>query len=169
VPTSVVRAILAGVMERPARQISLLFDVFVVNQRLRHLLARALADTGLRPDEYAVYSVLFELGPLTPTEMSAHMGMPLTTVLDYVHTLIERGHASRDRHPRDSRSYHVRLTPAGLTAHGEAGAAWNEAVLPLESALEVPIEDVRKALHALEDAAATALNRLIEDSIRATG
>jgi DNA-binding MarR family transcriptional regulator len=154
---------------RPARQISLLFDVFVVNQRLRTLLAHALADTGLRPDEYAVYSLLLELGPLTPTEMAAHMGMPLTTVLDYVRTLVDRGHAGRDPHPRDSRSYHVRLTPAGLAAQRHAGAAWNEAVLPLESALTMPIEDVRAALNALEDAAGAALDQLVEDSIHPTG
>jgi hypothetical protein len=49
-------------MERSGadRRISLLFDVFVVNQRLRALLGHALRDSELRPDEYAVYSVLFE-------------------------------------------------------------------------------------------------------------
>ena len=36
----------------PQRQISLLFDVFVLNQRLRALLSQALAGTGMRPDEY---------------------------------------------------------------------------------------------------------------------
>src|SRR3979409_1961470 len=125
--------------DQPARQISLLFDVFVLNQRLRSLLTRVLADTGLRPDEYAVYSVLFELGPLTPTEMAARMSMPLTTVLDYVRTMRDRGHAARTRHPRDSRSYHVALTPAGLAAQRHAGRAWNEAALPLEDALTVPV------------------------------
>jgi DNA-binding MarR family transcriptional regulator len=154
---------------QPGREISLLFDVFVVNQRLRTLLSRALADTGLRPDEYAIYSLLFELGALTPTAMSTHMGMPLTTVLDYVRTLIDRGHAIRERHPRDSRSYLVRLTPAGLAAQRHAGAAWNEAVLPLEEALAMPVDDLRRALHALDDAAALVLDQLAEASIRPTG
>jgi hypothetical protein len=44
------------------RGISLLFDVFVVHQRVRALLARALSGCELRADEYAVYSVLFERG-----------------------------------------------------------------------------------------------------------
>jgi hypothetical protein len=40
--------------EDPGRRISLLFDVFVLNQRLRTLLAQAMSGTGLRADEYAV-------------------------------------------------------------------------------------------------------------------
>jgi DNA-binding MarR family transcriptional regulator len=65
-------------------EISLLFDFFVTSQRLRRVLTDALADAGMRPDEYAVYSLLLEKGPLTATEMSEMLGMPLTTVLDYV-------------------------------------------------------------------------------------
>jgi hypothetical protein len=59
------------------RGISLLFDVFVVNQRLRALLGRALSGSVLRADEYAVYSVLFERGPLTPTQLAASLAMPV--------------------------------------------------------------------------------------------
>jgi len=144
------------------RQISLLFDVFVLNQQLRTLLSRALAGTGLRPDEYAVYSALFELGPLTPTRLAAQLGMPLTTLLDYVHVLLERGHATRTPNPRDSRSYLLRLTPAGLTVHRTAGRAWNQTVVPLEAGLRVPVEQVRHALHALSDATAETLERQAE-------
>jgi DNA-binding MarR family transcriptional regulator len=154
---------------RPARQISLLFDVFVVNQRLRSLLSRALADSGLRADEYAVYSLLLELGPLTPTDMATDMAMPLTTVLDYIRTMAERGHVSRSPHPRDSRSYRVTLTPAGLDTQSRAGQAWNAAVLPLEAALSMPVDDVRRALHALEDAAGVTLERLLDGTIAEAG
>ena len=61
------------------RDISLLFDVFVVHQRVRALLAQALSGSELRADEYAVYSVLFERGSLTPTQLAACMAMPVTT------------------------------------------------------------------------------------------
>lgn len=147
------------------RQISLLFDVFVLNQQLRTLLSHALAGTGLRPDEYAVYSALFELGPLTPTRLAAQLGMPLTTLLDYAHVLLERRHASRTPNPRDLRSYLLRLTPAGLTAHRNAGRAWNQAVLPLEAALRLPVEQVREALHSLSDATEETLDRLAESRL----
>ena len=69
------------------RDVSLLFDVFVVHQRVRSLLARALSGTELRADEYAVYSVLFERGPLTPTQLAAGLAMPVTTTLDYCRAL----------------------------------------------------------------------------------
>ena len=59
------------------RDISLLFDVFVLHQRVRSLLARALSGTGLRSDEYAVYSVLFERGPLTPTQLTLDVDVPV--------------------------------------------------------------------------------------------
>ena len=141
------------------RNVSLLFDVFVLNQRLRALLGRALSDAELRPDEYAVYSVLFEHGSLTPTQMAGLMAMPVTTTLDYVRAMSARGHISREPNPADGRSYIVALTPEGLGVHRRTHAAWNVAVARLEAALERPVPEVRQALHALDDAAAAALAR----------
>jgi DNA-binding MarR family transcriptional regulator len=141
----------------PQRQISLLFDVFVLNQRLRALLSQALAGTGMRPDEYAVYSLLYEVGPLTPTEMATQMGMPLTTVLDYRAAMIDRKHVRRRRHPRDGRSYQLSLTKSGLAAFWRASAAWNRDVQVLERTLGTRQAGIRRALHALDDAAAAAI------------
>ena len=44
------------------RRTSLLFDAFVLGQRSRTLVGAAMAGSPLRPDEYAAYSVVFELG-----------------------------------------------------------------------------------------------------------
>jgi len=139
------------------RNVSLLFDVFVLNQRLRTLLGRALSDAELRPDEYAVYSVLFEHGSLTPTQMAARMAMPVTTTLDYLRAMSARGHINRERNPADGRSYIVSLTPQGLRVHRSTHAAWSVAVSRLEAALDLPPLEVRQALHALDDAAAAAI------------
>ncbi len=139
------------------RRVSMLFDVFVLNQRLRALLVRALSGCELRPDEYAVYSVLFEHGSLTPTQMAGLMAMPVTTTLDYVRAMSARGHVRRARNPADGRSYMLSLTMEGLSAHRRTNAAWNVAVARLEGALGKPVAEVREALHALDDAAATAL------------
>jgi len=139
------------------RSVSLLFDVFVLNQRLRALLGRALSASELKPDEYAVYSVLFEHGSLTPTQMAELMAMPVTTTLDYVRTMSARGHVRRARNPADGRSYLLSLTSEGLGAHRRTNAAWNVAVARLEGALGKPAAEIREALHALDDAAATAL------------
>jgi DNA-binding MarR family transcriptional regulator len=144
------------------RDISLLFDVFVVHQRLRSLLARALSGTELRADEYAVYSVLFERGPLTPTQLAARLAMPVTTTLDYLRVMSRRGHVQRARNPADGRSYTVTLTAEGLSAHRRTSAEWNVAVRRLEEALSMPEQQVRAALQALDDAAGAALARFAD-------
>ncbi len=151
------------------RRMSLLFDVFVVNLRLRALLARALSGCELRPDEYAVYSVLFEHGSLTPTQMAALMAMPVTTTLDYVRAMSNRGHIMRARNPADGRSYTVSLTMEGLSAHRRTNAAWNVAVRRLEAALGRSMQDVRDALHALDDAALAALALFAEEDRAGAG
>jgi DNA-binding MarR family transcriptional regulator len=145
------------------RGISLLFDVFVVNQRLRALLAEALSENELRADEYAVYSILFEHGALTPTEMATYLGMPVTTTLDYLRVMDRRGHTRRTRNPADGRSYRVSLTMDGLAAHRRTNAAWEVAVRRLEAALNRPAEEIRAALQTLDDAAAAALAQFIEE------
>ncbi len=146
-----------------SRRISLLFDVFVVSQRLRALLGHALRDCVLRPDEYAVYSVLYEFGPLTPTQMAEHLAMPVTTTLDHLRAMSQRGHVSRARNPADGRSYTVSLTLAGISEHRRTSAAWNVAVRNLERALPMPERDIRDALHALDEAAAAALTRALAE------
>jgi DNA-binding MarR family transcriptional regulator len=99
------------------RDISLLFDVFVVHQRVRALLARALSGCELRADEYAVYSVLFERGSMTPTQLAASLAMPVTTTLDYLRVMMRRGHVRRAKNPADGRSYTVSLTIEGLSGY----------------------------------------------------
>jgi len=59
----------------PGKRTSILFDVFALSQQVRTLVAAAMHDAGLRPDEYAAYSVLFEAGPVTMTEMARELGM----------------------------------------------------------------------------------------------
>lgn len=151
------------------REISLLFDVFVLDQRLRVLTSAALAGSGLRSDEYAVYSLLFDAGPMTPTEMARQMGMPLTTVLDYVRSMRERGHVARRRDATDGRAFEARLTATGLRQFHKASRAWNEALRDFEPALGMPVGDVRRALHAIDDAAARTLRGLVQRSVGRAG
>jgi hypothetical protein len=42
--------------------LSILFDIFALGQQVRTLLNTAMQDAGMRPDEYAAYSVVFEDG-----------------------------------------------------------------------------------------------------------
>src|ERR1700730_10336988 len=151
-------------VKQPGREISLLFDLFVVNQRVRRLLAGALADVGLRADEYAVYSLLFEQAPLTATEMARRMGMPLTTVLDYLRAMDERRHLRRERHPKDGRAQQLSLTMAGITEQRRTNRAWEVMRVNLERSLPIPAKDVRRALQALDDAVIAALARQEADA-----
>ena len=54
----------------------MLFDVFVLGQRTRALVNEAMRDAGLRPDEYAAYSVVFEMQTITLTEMADRSRCP---------------------------------------------------------------------------------------------
>jgi len=144
-------------VKQPGRPISLLFDLFVLNQRVRRLVTAALADVTLRADEYAVYGLLFEQGPLTATEMGRRLGMPLTTVLDYLRAMETRGHLRRERHPRDGRAQALSLTMAGVTEHRRTNKAWEVMRARLERALVMPPAEIRRALHALDDAVEATL------------
>lgn len=136
--------------------ISLLFDLFVTSQRVRRVLADAMVASGMRPDEYAVYSLLFDAGPLTATEMSELLGMPLSTILDYLKPMSAAGHLDRMAHPSDGRALQLRLSRAGVTTQKRAHRHWEVVRRRVEDSLPMPIEQVRRALRALDDAASRA-------------
>jgi len=137
-----------------------LFDLFTVSNRVRILLRQAMANADLRPDDYAIYSAVFKAGPLTISELAAVVGMPLTTVSDYVQVMASRGHARRWDNPLDSRSVLVTLTEEGLAAHHAARVSFAKLMNRLRRALPIPEQDVIRALHALDDAASQVLSEL---------
>ena len=135
---------------------SLFFDLFVLGQRTRELLAAAMATSPLRPEEYATYSVVFEDEAVSPTAMAAQLSMPLTTVVDAIRTMESRGHVRRIPNPRDGRSYLVVLTGEGLRAHAEANArfeiGYRAFVAELPDGEAAAQRDVEKLLGAAERA-----------------
>jgi DNA-binding MarR family transcriptional regulator len=145
-------------------RISFLFDLFALSHRVRALLGQAMADSGLRPDEYAMYSGVLVAGPLSISELAQLVGMPLTTVSDYVRTMTSRGHAYRSRNPADSRSYLVSLTEDGVAAHQEAMVSFAAAIDRVRQALPIPEQDLVHALHALDDAVRQVLEDLAAQS-----
>jgi DNA-binding MarR family transcriptional regulator len=134
-------------------EISLLFDFFVTAQRVRRALAEGMASSGMRPDEYAVYSLLFDMGPLTATEMSELLSMPLSTVLDYLKAMNAADHLERSAHPSDGRALELRLSRQGVAAHRQAHDHWEVVRKRIEGGLSTPIGGVRRALRDLGDAA----------------
>jgi DNA-binding MarR family transcriptional regulator len=138
--------------------ISLLFNFFVTGQRIRRVLGEAMAPSGLKPDEYAVYSLLVEKAPLTATQMADFLGMPLSTVLDYLKAMRDAGHLSRVRHPDDARAVQLRLSARGMTAFRRAHGYFELVHRQFVGSLSVPMDRVKLALEAMDDAA-QALDR----------
>jgi DNA-binding MarR family transcriptional regulator len=158
------------VRDRPGP--SILFDFFRAAQHVRLLLADAMADCGLRPDEYAVYSVLVDHGPSSPTRMAEATGVPPTSMSNYVRAMVDRGHVERVRNARDGRSVVLSLTPSGRAAHRRANRAFKEANDRFLDGLRVAgatFDDVRATVRTVGDAADAASRDPRAGSMRRAG
>jgi DNA-binding MarR family transcriptional regulator len=149
--------------------LSPLFYLFTANQRAHALLNRAMQDSPLTSEEYAAYSAIFEVDRITPTDFARTMGLPLTTALDHVRSMLKRRHIRKLRNPRDQRSYLIELTDAGLKAHRDARAHFAPADDRLIAILGSQRKQVSEALVVLMNAAERALDELEEDTTEATG
>lgn len=136
----------------PERRISLPFDVFAVSSRLGAYLDVALAETGVRPAEYAVYSLMLETGPRTPTELASALGVPPTTISTYIAAMLSRGDARRIPHPTDGRSSRIVLTDQGRSVIRRVNPAFARAEAAILANLGRPESEVRAALADLADA-----------------
>ena len=152
----------------PGSHLSVLFEVFAASREVGELVATALQGSPLTPEEYAVYSVLFDEGPHAPTELARRTGMPPTSMSHFVRAMRERGHAERAADPADRRSYRIVLTAAGLAAHAEASAAFAEAERRFREALVADERDARATLRAIGEAADRARSGLRADAIERT-
>src|SRR3954464_183598 len=92
---------------------TVLFDVYMTNQKRARLIEAALEGTELPPEDYPFYVFVGAEGPWTPTGLAARLGMPLATVLFLIRRLERRGHAERSPTPEDGRSFLIGLTPDG--------------------------------------------------------
>ena len=135
---------------------SLLFDLFAASQQVKTLLSVAMASAGLRPDEYAVYSGVFEFAPVTPSELAAVVGMPPTTLSHYIRHMREAGHIVEQRDPRDGRSRTLSLTRSGRAAHRRANRRFTVAYAAFVRRVGSQAR-VKVALAAVETAARDAL------------
>jgi DNA-binding MarR family transcriptional regulator len=151
----------AGTSRRPEETtLSPLYYQHVADLKVRELVREAMADSPLGPDEYAVYSLIFEIGPVSATTLAHEAGMPLTTALDLVLALQARGHVLKERNPRDGRAMLVRLTPDGVAAQREAMRYFTQADQRLQGALAGSGVALSRAFLDLADAAEAALEQL---------
>jgi DNA-binding MarR family transcriptional regulator len=144
----------------PRSRLSLLFELYAASRAVGQLLMAAMHDSPLTPEDFAIYSVLFDEGPHAPTELARRTGMPATSMSHFVRTMLARGHAERAPDPADRRSYRIVLTRPGREAHAAASAAFAEADDRFRQALVADEETSREILRAIGRAAAVARGRL---------
>jgi DNA-binding MarR family transcriptional regulator len=134
------------------REINVLFPLFVCGQLASSLLGRAIEGSGLTTAEFGVLSAIGVWGPLSPGELAQRVGMPPTTLSDYVSRFTRRRLVKRRPHPQDGRSYLLELTAEGRRRHQRAGAGLLRTLDEIAANLERPAREVRESLLQLEAA-----------------
>ncbi len=145
---------------------SLLYDTYVLNQSVGTMLGQALSPAPLSPEEYAIYSHIFEYDRCTPSEMARDLSMPLQTVSDWVALLRKRGHLVSTTNDRDRRSYRVSLTDDGLRVQRETNVHFERAYRLFIKALGKPEREMRayvqEMIGATQSASQTIESRLLK-------
>jgi DNA-binding MarR family transcriptional regulator len=137
------------------RRLTLLYQVWLLTQASSRFMRLALAGTGMRGEEYGLYSYLYANGPRTLTQAAQDLGQPLTTLATLLAPCAASGEIVRRSHPRDGRAKLLELTDTGRTRL--------EAVIPAYTA-------AYKALLREVDAAGADTEAMFEmlDALRVT-
>ncbi len=121
-----------------------------------------MVESPLTPDEYGVYSGLFEFGPITPSELAMAVGLRPTTLSHYIIDMRERGHLHETVNPLDKRSRLLSLTDSGRIAHRAANRTFEVAYRAFVARIDDE-QSVKRALLGIEQAAREAADD-IEDT-----
>jgi len=139
---------------------NLVLDLFVLHQRVAEFMEVALAGTGVRPSEFAVYSQLGVAGPMTPREISRRLGLTASTLSGILAAIERRGDVRRRDNPDDGRSYRVELTADGKDRLRACRTSFRKALRRLEQALPQPAAELRAGLLAIDGATREAISSL---------
>lgn len=124
----------------------------MVGNRFHGALAREL---GLGPSDLNALGYVYLQGPLTPRQLNRLMEMTSGTVTALLDRLEQAGFVARTVNPRDRRSVHVGITPAGQRAshwiHDSFETALTTAVPEIG---DLNIEQITSVLTALARALA---------------
>ena len=111
-----------------------------------------LAGWRLRPQQYAILSMLRAAGGASQQQLCQALGIDSGNMVELVDGLEALGYAQRQRDPRDRRRYRLALTEAGgrdLTAMTGAVAEYNAQFLrPLEPAEREALTSALTKLYA---------------------
>ena len=139
-------------MSVQVRRQSILLQLFVLSQVAGAVVEEIVAGSGITPNEFAVHSTVAALGPLTPTELSRHLGTPPTTLSTIIGRLVDKGQLRRRPNPEDGRSYVLEATARGRRTQERNGAALAAVLRRLDADLDGGSQEVLDALHRVEAA-----------------
>jgi DNA-binding MarR family transcriptional regulator len=125
------------------------------------IVERRLREAGIHipPYLFGLLATMHNLGPSTPSKISATGGMPMTTLRDNIQRLVDRKLVRRKPNPADGRSYLVEVTRRGELAVRTADPALAGAYDALEEELKRPLERYQAALDEIGGALERVLRR----------
>ena len=142
------------------------FRLFILGQLADDLLGRAMVDLPLNPNDFAVQSAIRAFQPITPTRLSALLGMPPTTLSSYLRRLEARRQIRRLPNPDDGRSTLLEMTKIGRRNVVAAFPALQGSVARVHERLDYSPRELDLALDRLEDAMRAVLSRPDESTRR---
>jgi DNA-binding MarR family transcriptional regulator len=135
----------------PGPQVSVLFDLWLINHLLSDALDAVLVrDGGLTGEEFGFYSLLRRFGPVSATQITRWTAIRPTTLSALVRRLQQRGHIEQRPHPSDGRARLIALTPAGEAAHEATAQTFFAATRRLSAALGSEEQRQRESLERLD-------------------
>ena len=99
------------VLERQVRELDACFDAF--RRAMMSRIAPPSTDVELSPQDGRAVITLADRGPLTMTDFSEALGVPLSTATRMIERLIYKGLAVRSRIEDDRRVVRVELSESG--------------------------------------------------------
>jgi DNA-binding MarR family transcriptional regulator len=137
---------------------NLFLQFFLAGQPIRRLIEQAIEESGLSAGEYAVFSTIEELEPVTPADVARVVGAPRPTLTAQFEHLIQLGLVRRRPNRADRRSYTLSLSARGRRVKLDAGQALAAATRALDAELGGDTEQTTAVLGRLRAAAEAALD-----------
>ncbi|HUG86690.1 MAG TPA: MarR family transcriptional regulator [Euzebya sp.] len=131
---------------------NVLVDLWLAATVATPLIDDAVAGSGVTTDEFAIYGLVVDLGPLSAADLVRTTGLAPTTLSGLLSRCERRGHLRRVPSPTDRRSRLIELTEAGMSAYVALVPALMALLTRLEAELRLPQGHVRAHLQALDDA-----------------
>jgi len=132
-------------------------DIWLVSLLTTRLVTELLDTSVLSPDEFALYGLIVDFGPVTAADLTRATGLAPTTLSGVLHRCEHRGELHRIDNPADRRSSIVTLTERGEAVYRKALPPLIEAVGDIAKELGGQHDSVRRALQTVD---ATLRSRL---------